>query len=129
MQVESAILPTRFIFKKGLYPSFYGQNANVERSALYKCDIDAEGQFANEFEDDAGRPKCDMEADETTGEIEIVNEAARPKCDMDEDETTDKEIEKDAVRPKSDLDAETFVDGAEDKQEKENGAAAAKTDT
>ena len=36
------------------------------------------------------------------------------------------EFEEDAVRPKSDLDAEAFDEDAKKKQERENGAAAAK---
>ena len=45
-----------------------------------------------------------MDADETTGK-EIENDAVRPRCDMDAEELY-------AVHPKSDLDAEAFDEDA-----------------
>ena len=85
----------------------------------------AEGESVNEFEEDAVRPKCDVDTDETTGK-EIENDAGRPKCDLDAEEMTDNEIEKDAVRPKSDMDAGAVDENAKNKQERENEATAAK---
>ena len=112
-----------------------------------RCDVDAEGQFVIDLEENTVCPKCDMEVIETNGkevennavcpkcdmdadektdkEIEIGNDAVRPNCDIDAEETTDNTIEENAVRP-SDMDAEAFDKVAENKHENENGAAAAK---
>ena len=57
-----------------------------------------------------------MEANETNGK-EVENNAVRPKSDMDVDEMTDREIvvENNAVRHKCDMDAEAFDEVAKKK--------------
>ena len=53
-----------------------------------------------------------MEANETNGK-EVEDDAVRPKCDIDAEEITDNKIEENAVRPKSDMDAEAFDEVAQ----------------
>ena len=78
----------------------------------------AEGQSVNEFEEDAFRPMCDMDAEETNGK-KVENDAVRPECDMDADDMNDNEINIDADRPKRDLDAEDFDEYAKKKNKQE----------
>ena len=58
---------------------------------------------------------------------DIENDAVRPKGDMNAEKFAENEIKNDAVRPKSDLDAEAFdEDAKKKKQERGTEAAAAK---
>ena len=50
-----------------------------------RCDMDAEGQFVIELEESTVCPTFDMEAIETNGK-EVENNAVRPKCDIDAEE-------------------------------------------
>ena len=90
-----------------------------------RCDMNAEGQFVIELEENTVCPKCDMEAVQTNDKV-VENNAVRPKSDIDAGEMTDNKIEKNEIRRESDMDAQTFDQVAENRHENENGAAAAK---
>ena len=93
-----------------------------------RSDLVAEGQFVIKLEENnAVRPKSDMDADQMTDkEIEIENDEVRRTCDIDAEEMTDNKIKENAVRPKGGIDAEAFDEVANNKNQNENGAAAAK---